>query len=215
MQFPMRLTKLIASITALSFLGACITTHVNQPTSLDSGLAMSCAYNPAFSNPTMASIACAIENASGDWQNLKVESISFPDDPNASIVPPKDLDALAQAYAIKKNRDDVNLGLLLGGLVVAGALAMALANDKATAYSGAATYTGATSALAVKGARESYVRSQYGSPMFSEEHLLGGEFRVPPNLALDKKLVINHKGTRPSALRLCLASKTCYTISLN
>ncbi len=217
MHFQRTISKIVSLIALTSYSASCVTTHVGDPvliTQLNSSV--SCAYGTDIQTQSISGIVCSLENQSRVWQELKVKSITFPNQKDVTVVSAEDMRILADAYAIKKTREDNNVGLALAGLVLVGALAAAGAHDTATQNVGQAAMLGGASTSVGRDIHQGYAAAQYGPAVYSQDHILNGKIRIPPEMDLRKQIVINHPSDKPNTMEICWQApiESCSMVSL-
>ncbi len=198
-------SRLMAATTLMSFIPACVSTHSSQPIQLSSvPVKVSCSYGSEIKMNSISGIVCNMENQSRSWQDLKIRSIRFPDQADAKIVAAQDMQALAEAIAIKQKREDHNTAMALSALILTGALVAAGSTQSSQA--GEAVMLGGITAAGARDVKKGYEAAQYGPAVYGRDHLLSGALRIPSELSIRRQLVIDHPTEKPQSMEICWAS---------
>lgn len=208
-------SRLIATTVLLSFVPACVSTHSAHPVQLTSTpVKVSCSYGSEIKMNSISGIVCNMENQSRTWQDLKIRSVRFPDQPDVKIVAADDMQSLAEAMAIKEKREDHNVAMALSGLILTGALVAVGSTQSAKA--GEAVMLGGVTAAGVRDVRKGYEAAQYGPAVYGRDHLLSGSLRIPSELSIRRQLVIDHPTQKPKSMEICwtAAQDECIVLSL-
>lgn len=208
------MVRQVVLITFVLFLPACVTTHSGKVTkSALEDLNISCSVYGAFSDEYYDVVGCTLENTSEDWLTVSVDSVDVEfGSENYEFLDP----GATRDYLYSKNFDvaknDHNLGLAL----VAVALGASAANQSGTA--------GAVSGSAVKGANgvvlAKTLSDAHGSVQYAyaDEHLLGGDIRIPASLFVRKSFIVQKKSKdnlfRNLSVCTKLPRKECYQIKI-
>jgi hypothetical protein len=199
----------------MSFLPACVSTHSAHPVLLTTApVKVSCSYGSDIQTNSISGIVCSLENQSRSWQNLKIRSLRFPDQADVNIVAAEDMQALADAMAVKKSREDHNAAMALSGLILAGALVAVGSTESAKV--GEAVMLGGVTAAGARDVKKGYENAQYGPAVYSRDHLLSGALRIPAEMSIRRQIVINHPSQKPKSMEICWVStkEECSVFSL-
>lgn len=203
-------------------LTACVTTHQNPPTKgSNASFLASCNTRGEVQTDYFRIINCTIENTGDDWLDVKVENVTMlPETTLAKVSSAREIGDLAKAYSYSEAQSDHNIGAGLATLAVAGFVAAAAGGGGNTSGAGAAAIVTSTSISSFRSLSKAHDQAEHaGKPAFTNDHLLGDGFSVPPGLFTRKQLVIQIRrdAEQPEALRVCFEApaKECMDLDLD
>ncbi len=209
------MSRFIAAAALMSFIPACVSTHSSHPVQLSSvPVKVSCSYGSEIKMNSISGIVCNLENQSRSWQDLKIRSVRFPDQADAKIVAAQDMQALAEAIAIKQKREDHNTAMALSALILTGALVAVGSSQSSQA--GEAVMLGGVTAAGARDVKKNYEAAQYGPAVYGRDHLLSGSLRIPSELSIRRQIVIDHPTEKPQSMEICwtAAQDECIVLPL-
>jgi hypothetical protein len=203
---------------------ACVTTHQGSVVQLkQQSVKLSCAENNAIDAEFFIAVSCTIENASTSWIDFKAESLRLrPNVTGISLSTPEEVAAFVEAYGFQKAKDDANAGLFLAGLAAVGAGMQSSPNATVSAAGAGMVAAGVAGAGGVP-ASSALATAQHGRLTgYGPEHLLAGQFKVPPKMFTRKQLLLqvskDIQGMRifPAKLEICYSLPTtdCVRVEL-
>ena len=194
----------------------CITTHHGYPTSsTDKGLLVSCGLDSHLSYKHYQMLNCTFENAEPSWKVVEVASVEIhSQETSLKVSAPMEIKDYLAAYRFERRKSDYNTNLVLAGLVVAGAVASRSTSSYVRA-AGHVSALGAGSTLIGGGLYKAHAAAQYS---YGDEHILGGEFRIPAKMFVRKNILVERFSTGHDATqaKVCLArpSSECFKIDM-
>lgn len=202
-------------ISALSF-GGCATMHYGDEThSADRKFAMSCDIDRSIAHKRFAALVCSLENKSTEWQIFEVTSLKVfaADKTPLHVSEPSEIEDFYTAYRFEHQTNAHNTDMVIAGLLVGGMAAMT-SSDSAVGSSGAASVVGASVFSTGRSMSERHNDIQYGThaasysnTLFGPGHLLTPQTRIPSDLFVRKRVLVESASVNesPASLQVCFA----------
>jgi hypothetical protein len=209
----MKIILLIQSILLVTFLSCASMDYSNIGYELNSdntptnnehtklGLKISAEEDEKLESEYFGVINFSFVNSSQEWIYIKNIKLDFGSDlinNNVRIISGRDILAWKESTILRNKIDEYNMNLFLGSLAVTGAMLSTSGNTNIKT-AGNTLLLGSLASLTVKEISDSYNKIQYSS-IFPTNHLLNGDFIIPPGLFIKKWIVLNTKNHKETGM---------------